>query len=45
MIVDYTHALKEARNKALEDAARLCEGAYPTGSIASTLKEIGRAHV
>lgn len=31
------------RNQALEEAAKLCEGLYPTGSTASTLKAIAKA--
>lgn len=32
--------LTQARNEALEEAARVCEGGYTTGSTASTLKAI-----
>lgn len=32
-----------ARREALEDAARICEQGYTTGSTASTLKAIAKA--
>lgn len=34
---------RRARDEALEEAARLCEGGYTTGSTASTLKAIAKA--
>lgn len=34
---------QQARTEALEEAARVCEGGYTTGSTASTLKAIAAA--
>ena len=42
-LTNVMHARTEARSEALEEAARLCEGAYPTGSTASTLKALAKA--
>lgn len=41
LVLSKGHA--EVRSEALEEAARLCEGGYTTGSTASTLKAIAAA--
>lgn len=39
----WTDALRQTRDEALEEAARVCEGGYTTGSTHSTLKAIAAA--